>query len=249
VRKNFHKKKMVPKVSLARALSKLGYCSRSEAEALIAEGRVLVNGKNAGADLWVVPEKAAFTVDGEPITKKKYVYILMSKPAGYVTTRNDELGRKTVYNLIQGVDEWIFPVGRLDKDTSGLLLFTNDTQFGEQLTSPGSKVPKTYMVQLDKALLEKHKTEMEGGMMVDGEQLLPAVINTESHAPKHWIEMTIFEGKNRQVRRMCEKYGYKVLELLRIRIGQLGIGSLRPGNWRYLTKEEVRMLKDPQTNP
>lgn len=240
---------MVPKVSLARALSKLGYCSRSEAEALIAEGRVLVNGKNAGADLWVVPEKAAFTVDGEPITKKKYVYILMSKPAGYVTTRNDELGRKTVYNLIQGVDEWIFPVGRLDKDTSGLLLFTNDTQFGEQLTSPGSKVPKTYMVQLDKALLEKHKTEMEGGMMVDGEQLLPAVINTESHAPKHWIEMTIFEGKNRQVRRMCEKYGYKVLELLRIRIGQLGIGSLRPGNWRYLTKEEVRMLKDPQTNP
>jgi 23S rRNA pseudouridine2605 synthase len=249
VRKNFHKKKMVPKVSLARALSKLGYCSRSEAEALIAEGRVLVNGKNAGADLWVVPEKAAFTVDGEPITKKKYVYILMSKPAGYVTTRNDELGRKTVYNLIQGVDEWIFPVGRLDKDTSGLLLFTNDTQFGEQLTSPGSKVPKTYKVQLDKALLEKHKTEMEGGMMVDGEQLLPAVINTESHAPKHWIEMTIFEGKNRQVRRMCEKYGYKVLELLRIRIGQLGIGSLRPGNWRYLTKEEVRMLKDPQTNP
>jgi 23S rRNA pseudouridine2605 synthase len=243
VRKNFHKKKIVPKVSMARALSKLGFCSRSEAEVLIAEGRVSVNGKMAGADLWVVPEKAAITVDGEPISKKKYVYILMNKPAGYVTTRNDELGRKTVYNLIEGVDEWIFPVGRLDKDTSGLLLFTNDTQFGEQLTNPDSKVPKTYTVQLDKALLEKHKAEMEAGMMLGDEQLLPATIKIVEHTVVYWIEMTIYEGKNRQVRRMCEAYGYKVLKLRRIRIGPLEIGNLRPGNWKYLTKEEVRMLK------
>jgi 23S rRNA pseudouridine2605 synthase len=242
VRKAVHKKKIVPKVSLARALSKLGFCSRSEAEVLIAEGRVSVNGKKAGADFWIVPEKVTITVDGQPIAKKKYIYLLMNKPAGYVTTRSDELGRKTVYDLLKGIDEWVFPVGRLDKDTSGMLLFTNDTQLGEQLTSPDSKVPKTYRIKLNKALLRNHIIEMERGMVLDDERLLPAIIEIEDNASEHWIEMTIFEGKNRQVRRMFEKYEYTVLELHRVRIGKLGIGNLLSGQWRHMTKEEVRML-------
>jgi 23S rRNA pseudouridine2605 synthase len=168
----------------------------------------------------------------------------MNKPVGYVTTRSDELGRKTVYDLLKGIDEWVFPVGRLDKDTSGLLLFTNDTQLGERLTSPGSKIPKTYKAKLDKPLTAEHREIMERGMMLDDEQLLPAVITIDRHTAEHWIELTIYEGKNRQVRRMCEEFGYTVLELHRVAIGKLKAANLHSGSWRHLTKEEVGMLAE-----
>ncbi|MFI5250875.1 MAG: pseudouridine synthase [Bacteroidota bacterium] len=229
-------------VTLARALSKLGFCSRSEAEKLIASGHVTVNGKIAASNFWCIPEKVKISVDGKQVFKQEKTYILMNKPVGYVTTRSDELHRKTVYDMLKGIDEWVFPVGRLDKDTSGLLLFTNDTQWGDQLTAPGSKVAKTYCVRLNKPLLDDHKREMEHGMMLDEERLLPAIIKIAPHTPEHWLKMTIFEGKNRQVRRMCEIKCYKVLELHRVKIGNLALGNLRPGDWRYLTTKEVRML-------
>jgi 23S rRNA pseudouridine2605 synthase len=236
------KKSNVPKVSLARALSKLGFCSRSEGEKLIAEGRVSVNGKKASADFWCVPEKTTIYVDGEAVAKKKYVYIVMNKPVGYVTTRSDELGRKTVYEFLRGIDEWVFPIGRLDKDTSGLLLFSNDTQFGEQLTNPDSKISKVYRVRLDKPFTEEHKREMGEWIKLDNVMLRPALVTIEHEKSGFWISMTISEGKNRQVRRMCKKYGYNVLELHRLQIGGLALGNLPPGHWRYLTKDEVGRL-------
>ena len=221
----------------------MGYCSRSQAEKLIAAGKVTVGGKKIiDPSFRLTPEREKILVEGNAVARKKYYYIVLNKPAGYVTTRDDERGRKTVYDLLTGIDEWVFPVGRLDKDTSGLLIFTNDTKFGEQLTSPDSKVQKVYRVTLDKPFLPAHKELLEQGMELDGENLLPAAIKIVDGGKNPVIEMTIIEGKNRQVRRMCESLGYAVLSLQRITIGGYRLGNLKEGTWKYMTNEEVEML-------
>ncbi len=149
----FVKKHVVRNVSLARALSKLGVLSRSQAEQAIIDKRVSVNGKIIiNPSLRCSMDDDRIEIDGKPVRQTSFVYIVMNKPVGIVTTRSDERGRKTVYDLLGDVGQWIFPVGRLDKDSSGLLLFTNDHRLGERLTNPDSKVPKTYIVTLDKPL-------------------------------------------------------------------------------------------------
>ncbi|MBI1804601.1 MAG: rRNA pseudouridine synthase [Ignavibacteriae bacterium] len=232
------------KVSLARALSKLGYCSRAEAERLILAGEVQVENRVVRTpSVRVTPENVRITVNGKVITKKEYIYILLNKPEDVVTTRSDERGRKTVYDVLGDVGQWIFPVGRLDKDTSGLLLLTNDTQLGEQLTNPGAKVSKTYRVTLEKKLSTGDKRTIEQGMLLDGERLKPAVVRRLEGTT---YELTIIEGKNRQIRRMCASLGYRVQKLVRIRIGSLGLNELEAGEWKHLIAKDIGLLvRDP----
>jgi 23S rRNA pseudouridine2605 synthase len=229
-------------VSLERALSKLGYTSRSQAGNLIVSGRVRVNGKII-RDLSYFCSLSAdvISVDGRSLRKKQFIYLIMNKPIGVVTTHADELGRKTVYDILGDVGKWIFPVGRLDKDTSGLLLLTNDNRLGERLTNPLSKVPKTYIVTVDKPMDLNALKSFLGGMMLDGKKLMPAKVKMLG---KEKFEVTILEGKNRQIRRMCESLDYEVVCLMRISVGNLKIGNLLPGEWRYLTQREVDLLSE-----
>lgn len=230
-----------PNVSLARVLSKLGVTSRRQATTMIEEGRVRVNGV-----VRIIPEYRCdlfadrITVDNHPVHRKEIVYIAMNKPVGVVTTRSDERNRKTVYDHLGDIGKWVFPIGRLDKDTSGLLIFTNDTRLGERLTNPASKIPKTYRVNLDSPISKSDIQMLEQGMMLDGEQLLPARVKVIT---QDVIELTIVEGKNRQIRRMCEALGYGIRLLERIKIGRLSLENIAPGRWRYLAKKEIQELK------
>lgn len=237
----FVKKHVVRNVSLARALSKLGVLSRSQAEEAVRQRRVSVDGKIiTNPSFRCSLDDDRIEIDGKPVRQPEFLYIVMNKPVGIVTTRSDERGRKTVYDLLGDVGQWIFPVGRLDKDSSGLLLFTNDHRLGERLTNPNSKVPKTYIVTLDKPLDEHDASVMRKGMMLDDERLQPAEIKILNHQS---FEMTIHEGKNRQIRRMCESFGYTVCSLVRTQIGSFEIGNLPPGEIRQLTKKEIALLE------
>jgi 23S rRNA pseudouridine2605 synthase len=230
-------------VSLARALSKLGYCSRSEAAGIIADGRVRVNGVVVTSPARrVALSTDAIVVDDRDIGKKELVTIVMHKPVGLVTTRSDEKGRPTVYDLLGEVGRWIFPVGRLDKETSGLLLFTNDNRLGELLTNPASKVPKTYRVTLDDEPGEGDLRTVRSGMRLGDERLLPAL--AERSGPRQ-VDLTIVEGKNRQIRRMFASLGYEVVALERTAIGRFQAGTLAAGTWRKLTAAELKLLVHP----
>ncbi len=234
-------------VSLARALSKLGFCSRTQAVELIHAGRVSVNGRIvASASLRCSLRADRIEVDGKRSQTKELIYIMMNKPEGVVTTRSDERGRETVYDILGDVGQWVYPVGRLDKETLGLLLFTNDHRLGERLTNPRSGVPKSYRVILDQPLSSLHKKIFEEGMTLDGEQLRPAKVSQSTGLKKgagdYGMQLTIFEGRNRQVRRMCEAFEYKVLSLTRTKIGGYDLKDLKPGDWKRLTSREVELL-------
>ena len=228
-------------VSLARALSKQGYCSRTQAESLIRAGTVSVNGRPViDPSLRVSPAHDVIRVSGRAVPPKHTVYIAMHKPAGLVTTRQDEKGRPSVYDSLGDVGRWVFPVGRLDKESSGLLLFTNDTRFGEAVTNPSTHIPKTYHVLAEPPVSEGHLQVFRTGMVLAGERLRPAAAGRRG--PDGGIDITITEGKNRQVRRMLETFGYRVLTLVRTRIGSLGLGGLKEGEWRYLSTSEAEHL-------
>lgn len=230
-------------VSLARLLSKFGFASRSQAGGLIAEGRVRVNGQVVRSTARRVnPRTDRVSVDGDAVHARKFVYVALHKPVGLVTSRADEHGRSTVYKLLSAGERWMFPVGRLDKETSGLLLFTNDTRWGEGITSPGSGITKTYRAHLDAPLSEAHRRVMEAGMVLeDGERLLPATVRSCDGG--FVAEVTLREGRNRQVRRMFAQLGYAVTALHRIRIGPVALGALASGQSRPLRPEEVAALR------
>ncbi|RCK76662.1 MAG: Ribosomal large subunit pseudouridine synthase B [Ignavibacteriae bacterium] len=242
IKSHFRKTK---KVSLARAISKLGVTSRKKAGQLIKEGVVTVNDKIIeNINFKVDPDKDKISINGKVIKKVKPIYILLNKPEGYITTRSDELNRKTVYDLITDIKDWVFPVGRLDKDTSGLLILTNDNRLGELLTNPESEVPKTYSVFIDKPITEPALEALRKGVTIlRNYKTLPAQVETVNQDPRRLI-LTICEGKNRQIRRMFEALNYKVLNLTRIKIGNLKIGDLKAGEWRYLTKSEIKELQE-----
>jgi 23S rRNA pseudouridine2605 synthase len=232
------------KRTLDRVLSKAGLGSRTEARSWIGTGRVTVNGKKVQTpDAWVDPETDRITLDGRPISRREKIYLLLYKQKGYLTTYKDPEGRPTVYDLLKEVDGFVSPVGRLDQDTTGLLIMTNDSAFGEYITNPSSKVPKTYLVKASRLLTEDELEQLRRGIVLSDGPTRPAIVQRIRDAAKYtFFEITITEGRNRQVRRMVEALGAKVLKLVRTRIGNLTIGDLEIGKHRPLTREEIAEL-------
>jgi len=233
-----------PLKTLDRVLSKAGLGSRTDARKWIGSGRVKVNGRLIRTpDHWVDLERDSVALDDRPIRAGKKVYLLLYKPKGYITTYKDPAGRATVYDLIQDAGQWVVPVGRLDQDSSGLLLLTNDTRFAERVTNPDYKVPKTYLVKASTLLSDDRLDELRRGVMLSDGVTQPAMVaRIRDSARCTFLEITIREGRNRQVRRMIEAVGSKVLKLVRVQIGGVKIGDLQIGKYRELTPAEVRAL-------
>lgn len=231
--------------TLDRVISKAGLGSRTEARSWIGTGRVRVNGKLIQTpDHWVDLDRDKVTLDGKPVSKAESRYILLYKPKGYVTTYKDPQGRPTVYDLIPGVDQFVGTVGRLDLDTSGLLMLTNDNQLAELLTNPEHKIPKTYLVKASTLLSDAVLEKLANGVELSDGVTRPATVRRVRDSEKYsFIELTISEGRNRQVRRMIEAFGSNVLKLVRTNLGPLSLEGLRIGGWRELTPAEVALLK------
>jgi pseudouridine synthase len=233
---------------LQKVLSQAGIASRRAAEKLIADGRVTVNGKTIlTMGVKADPGKDDIRVDGRRIKAAAHLrYILLYKPAGYVTTRSDPQRRRTVIDLLAGVREYVYPVGRLDYDTEGLLLLTNDGDLAARLTHPRHGVARTYEARVagmpDREAIDRLRT----GIPLDGHRTLPAdvvLLNEGRRDHDGVLRLTIREGRNRQVRRMCEAVGHPVQQLKRTKFGSLGDRKLKPGQWRELTPGEVQSLK------
>lgn len=240
-----------PLKTLERVLSKAGLGSRTEARGWIGAGRVRVNGKVVrDPDRWVDMERDRVLFDDKPVRGGRKLYILLYKPKGYLTTYNDPEGRPTVYDLVKDVGAWISPAGRLDLDTSGLLLLTNDTQLAERLTNPEHHIAKTYQVKAATLLSDEQLERLRTGVELSDGPTRPAQVKRLRDAGKHsFIEMTLTEGRNRQVRRMLEAVDSRVLKLVRTAIGSLRIGELGIGKWRPLTAEEVAGLRGREFPP
>jgi 23S rRNA pseudouridine2605 synthase len=229
-----------PLKTLERVLSKAGLGSRTDARKWIGAGRVKVNGKLIQTpDHWVDMARDRVTLDDRPVQAAKKMYLLLHKPVGYLTTYKDPEGRPTVYDLIGNLGKWVVPVGRLDLDSSGLLLLTNDTQFAERIMNPNFKVSKTYLVKASTPLNDDQLERLRAGVELNDGPTQPAEVTRVSDAE---IAITIREGRNRQVRRMLEAVGGKVLTLARTRIGSIEIGDMESGKYRELSSAELRLL-------
>ncbi|HWZ97739.1 MAG TPA: pseudouridine synthase [Candidatus Dormibacteraeota bacterium] len=232
------------KTGLARALSKMGFCSRSEAAELIRAGRVRLNGAmKRDPEAPVRLGRDRVEVDGAGVKAAEKVYWMMNKPRGIVTTAEDEKGRETVYELLPKGLPWMGPVGRLDKASAGLLLLTNDTEWAAGVTAPESHLEKTYHVQIGRVADGSLLAKLEAGV-ADGEDFLKAkrVKLLRAGEKNSWLEIVLDEGKNRQIRRMLEACGIEVLRLIRVAIGPVILGDLSKGKARELTREEIRAL-------
>ncbi len=232
------------KKTLDRMLSKAGLGSRTEARRWIADGRVAVNGRVVtDSERWVDPQMDRIALDGEPLRAARRVYLLLHKPPGYLTTYRDPKGRKTVYELLPSRHAYLFPVGRLDLETSGLLIMTNDSAFAEAVSNPSGKVPKTYRVRSSASLTDAQLEALSSGVNLSDGPTRPARVVRLQHRERGTVfEITITEGRNRQVRRMVESLGAEVVELARVAIGGIRIGSLPPGASRPLRPDEVIRL-------
>ncbi len=234
------------RVTLARALSKLGYCSRTQAERLIVEGRVSVGGrKTTDLSHWVEVENDRIAVDGVAIPAQAKIYLMLNKPRGVVTTRDDPEGRPTVYDCLGATDaRFLSPVGRLDKASEGLLLFTNDTVLAQRLLDPEAHLGKVYHVQVRGQFDEVSAKAMTEGVFEVGEFLKAARVRTLRSGDRNsWIEVELQEGRNRQIRRMLDALGFECLRLLRVSIGEIVLGDLPKGASRPLTDAEIRYLR------
>ena len=239
-----------PGVSLPRALSKLGLCSRREAERLVAEGRVRVDGRIVrDVTHRVRMERARITVDDAVVRAERHVYLVLNKPRGLVTTRDDPRGRPTVYACLQDASlPFVSPVGRLDQASEGLLLFTNDTRWAQSLLDPASHVDKVYHVQVDRVPDDELAAAMRAGVDADGERLAAKDARVLRAGARHgWLEVVLDEGRNRHIRRLLAALDVAVLRLVRVAIGPVVLGDLAKGEWRELTKRERESLGKART--
>jgi 23S rRNA pseudouridine2605 synthase len=234
-------------VPLVRALSKLGLASRTQTAEWIAAGRLAVNGRVCrDANLAVVPERDHFALDGAPLTQRARVCIALHKPKGYVTTRSDEKGRKTVFDLLPESLQHLHAVGRLDMQTSGLLLLTNDTRLSSYLTDPANAIPREYAVSVDGRVGDETLERAVNGVMGDGERLAASAVRArklsgrESH-----LFVTLHEGRNRELRRLFKALGHEVNKLKRLAFGPIALGELESGKYRELDAAELRELQEP----
>ena len=235
-----------PTMTLDRVLSRFGLASRTAAREAILAGRLKVNGKVVrDPDLWVRPDEATLHLDGERLKPARKTYLLFYKPKGVITSHGDPGGRKTVYDYLGDTGKWVSPVGRLDKETSGLLLLTNDTGFADHVTNPSNKVPKTYLVKANGILSDETIGKLNAGVeMKRGDRASPtSVRRIEDRGKYSRLEVVLTEGKNREVRRMIEAVGFKVLKLVRTRLGPLTLAGLEIGKWRELTSGELAALR------
>ena len=234
-----------PLKTLERVLSKAGLGSRVDARDWIRAGRVKVNGQVVrDPDQWIDMKRDRVRLDGKPLQARDRVYLILYKPTGYLTTYRDPKGRPTVYDLISDLGTFVSPVGRLDLDTSGLLLMTNDNQLAERVTNPESHVPKTYLVKASKRLTDEQLQQLRDGVELSDGPTRPARVTRVRDSEKYThLEITLTEGRNRQVRRMIEVLDATVLKLVRVKIGSVAIGALHIGKWRALTPAELRALR------
>lgn len=230
---------------LQKILSQAGVASRRQAEVLIREGRVTVNGAvvdqlGSKADL----DQDHIKVDGRLIRPpRNLLYIALNKPNNTVTTVNDEHGRATVMELLRGVKERVYPVGRLDYHSEGLLLLTNDGEVANAITSAATHLPKTYLVKVTGLLTEEQEEKFRHGVPIEGRRTRAAGLRLAHRAVNPWYEVKLFEGRKNQIRVMFKHFGLLVEKLKRVRIGPIELGSLKPGEFRYLTAPEVARLK------
>jgi 23S rRNA pseudouridine2605 synthase len=235
-----------PRTGLARALSKLGFCSRSQAWSWIEAGRVRVNGILVrDPERPVQLGKDRIEADGLEVHAEARVYLMLNKPRGLVTTASDEQGRATVFQCLAGKGlPFIAPVGRLDKASEGLLLFTNDTEWAARITAPESELDKIYHAQVDCVATDELARRLEKGVSVDGEFLVARQATVLRRGEKNsWLEIVLNEGKNRHIRRLLAAFDVNVLRLIRVGIGPLKLGDLARGNFRMLTAREVQALR------
>ncbi|MDE5854960.1 MAG: rRNA pseudouridine synthase [Ruminococcus sp.] len=234
------------KIRIQKMIADSGFCSRRKAEELISKGRVKLNGHPVK-----LGDKCGFkdliTIDGERLympKKKNFIYIMMNKPRGYVTTVSDELDRRCVMDLLDDVEERVYPVGRLDRNSEGLLLFTNDGEFANNIMHPSKHISKTYRVTVRPDINDEQLIQLSEGVEIDSKKTMPAtVIVKEKQQGRVVLLITIKEGRNRQIRKMCEAVGLEVARLRRISVGPLKLGMLKPGTWRELTAEELRAIR------
>jgi pseudouridine synthase len=231
------------RATLDRVLSKAGIASRTTTREWIEQGRVKVNGRVIrNPDHWVESVKDVVHLDGLKVREQKKIYVALNKPTGVVTSFGDNRNRPTVYDYVKKLDRWVFPVGRLDMDTSGLLVLTNDTQYGEALLQPESKISKIYYVKVSGLVTINEYFDLAYGLDIGrGETSGRAIVREVRTSDKYtWFELTITEGKNRQVRRMCDAIGHSVLKLVRIRIGGLSLSDLPVGQFKILSQKEAQ---------
>jgi 23S rRNA pseudouridine2605 synthase len=240
-------KQLSRNIGLARALSKLGYCSRSQAAELIRAGRVTLNGMVRRDPEWPVRERDRIQVDGRNVEASQKIYLMMNKPRGLVTTASDEQGRETIYSVLEKMDlalPWVAPVGRLDKASEGLLLATNDSEWGARIAAPETHLEKTYHVQVASTAGNQLAEWLTRGKRdEDGETLRALRVRVLRTGEKNcWLEIVLDEGRNRQIRRMLAAQDVEVLRLIRVAIGPLPLGQLAKGSCRRLTAEEKSAL-------
>ena len=234
---------MAEPIRLQKYFSDCGILSRRAAEEEIRQGHVRVNGVTARVGDKIDPSKDCIEFRGRilpPPTVPHRVYLLLNKPRGYVSTAKDEKGRHTVTELVSSVGCRVYPVGRLDMDSDGLLLLTNDGALTERLTHPRHDIPKIYRVTLSKEIQKEELVALAAPMKLDGYPLRPIGIRPISPTQ---LELTLYEGRNRQIRRMCEAVGLRIVRLTRVAIGEIQMGSLRPGSYRHLTSQEIDYLR------
>jgi 23S rRNA pseudouridine2605 synthase len=231
-------------VRLQKYISECGIASRRKAEELISLGKVKVNGRVASIGDKIDPKRDNIVVNGKKVKKtKKNTYIMLHKPRGFITTLSDEMGRKCVAQLVEDVGTRVYPVGRLDRDSEGLLLLTDDGEFANAMTHPAKHVPKTYRVTIRPSINEEQITALTTGVEIDGRMTLPSEVRViEKTEGRVVIEIIIYEGRNRQIRKMCEVLGLEVARLKRTQIGSVKLGMLKAGDWRNLTEDEVHKL-------
>lgn len=219
--------------NIIRTISKSGLCSRKQALGLVLAGKVKIKGKIILDPGIKISDPGAITVNGKPLPKVKKKYILFHKPRGYVTTRQDELARPTVYEFLKDIDDWIFPVGRLDRDSEGLLIFTNDTKFGNILTDPRYNIERTYEVLIDGVILQDDIVRMLKGVDIGrGEKAQPICVKIlDAKDGGSWIKVSLQGGKNREIRRLFECFDRNVERLIRTKYGPFSLGSIKPGEW------------------
>ena len=235
------------KIRLQKFVSDSGLMSRRAAEEEIKKGNFSVNGHPATPGIQIDPKADTVTYKGKRIRyeKREYTYIMMNKPRGYLSSTSDDRGRKCVTDLLDGIDGRVYPVGRLDLISEGMLLLTDDGELKNRLTHPSHSLPKVYRVKVGEAVGQEEYDILTSELVIDGYKIKPVLVTVgESDESGTVLKMTLQEGRNRQIRKMCEQAGLTVKRLSRVSIGKLKLGGLPVGKWRYLDEEEVAYLYD-----